>query len=285
MFHICADDTQVYVPFTPGKETECLAKLEACLEEVRLWMTSNWLKLNNDKTEFIVFGPKEYFDDSPDLSITIGNASVPSLHSVKSIGAYLDSSLKMDKQLSATTKGAWYHLHQIGKIRKYLSEDQTRSIVHALVTCRLDQNNGLLIGLPKKELTKLQRIQNASVRMIVGLKKQDHITPSLQRLHWLPIEERIIFKILLLTYKCLHGKGPTYLQDLLVPYTPARSLRSSSANLLQVPKTRYVDTKKRAFGIRAPQEWNKLPLTIKNAPDVGNFKTALKTFLFRKAYG
>ena len=191
----------------------------------------------------------------------------------------------MDKQLAAICKSAWYNLHQVGKIRKYLTEDQAKSVVHAYVTCRLDQNNALLAGLPKLKLSKLQLIQNASARIIKGLKKHEHITPSLCQLHWLPVEERILFKLLLLTYKSLHGKGPAYLQDLLQPYVPARTLRSSDANLLCVPKAHYVDTSKRTFGIRAPREWNKLPQSIRDKPSVESFKTALKTFLFSQVYG
>ena len=175
-------------------------------------------------------------------------------------------------------------LYQIGKIRKYLTEDQAKTIVHSHVTCRLDQNNSLLIGLPKKSLSRLQLIQNASARLIVGLKKRDHITPTLMQLHWLPVEQRVLFKVLLLVYKALHDKGPLYLKELLTPYVPSRTLRSSSDKLLNVPATHYVETSKRAFGVRAPHEWNKLPTELRSKDTVNSFKSALKTYLYREAY-
>jgi hypothetical protein len=218
-------------------------------------------------------------------SLCIGELNgVPSA-TVKNIGVHLDSMVKMDKQTSATCKAAWFHLYQISKIRKYLTKEQTKSIVHAHVTSRLDQNNSLLIGLPHKCLTRLQLIQNASARLIVGLKKRDHITPTLKVMHWLPIEQRILFKLLLLTFKSLHDQGPSYLKELLIPYTPPRTLRSSSDNLLCVPTTHYVETSKRAFGVIAPREWNKLPPNVRNKSSVTSFKTALKTHLYRIAYG
>jgi hypothetical protein len=166
------------------------------------------------------------------VSLTLGECSVPQNEYVKIIGALFDSNLNMDQQISATCKAAWFYLYQIGKIRKYLTEEQTKSVVHAHVTSRLDQNNSLLIGLPKKKLIRLQRVQNAAARLITGLQKRDHITPALYELHWLPIAQRILYKVLLLTYKALHGIGPEYLRELLTEYVPSRPLRSSSDSKL-----------------------------------------------------
>ena len=248
-------------------------------------MAANYLKLNDSKTEFIVFGSKKNLAEIKTQSMCLGESHVPSHPSVKNIGVHLDETLKMDKQVAATCKVAWFHLYQISKIRKYLTDDQTKSVIHANVTSRLDHNNSLLIGLPKKSIGKLQLIQNAAARLIVGLKKRDHVTPTLRELHWLPVEQRILFKVMLLTFKALNNKGPAYLKELLTPYVPARNLRSSSDNQLCVPKSCYVETSKRAFGTRAPCEWNRLPISIRNKPSVNSFKTALKTYLFKQAYG
>ena len=116
------------------------------------------------------------------------------------------------------------------------------------------------------------------------LLKRDHITPALKQLHWLPIEERIKFKVLLTTFKALHGKGPEYLRELLTVYVPTRSLRSSSDCTLVVPDCHYVDTSKRAFGVCAPIAWNSLPKDIRCQNTVNAFKSALKTYLFRTVY-
>ena len=179
---------------------------------------------------------------------------------------------------------AWFYLYQIGKIRKYLTEDQTKSAIHAHVTSRLDQNNSLLLGLQKEKLTRLQRVQNAAARLIAGLRKKDHITPTLKRLHWLPIEQRIIYKVLVLVYKALSGEGPLYLQELLQRYVPLRKLRIEQDHLLCVPNCNFVNTERRAFGIRAPAEWNKLPRNLRCKDTLVSFKSGLKTFLFQVAY-
>jgi hypothetical protein len=282
-YMIYADDTQAYISCNVDEIGAAMANLEKCLEEIRHWMAHNWLKLNDAKTELIIFCHQKDRLSVPNTTLTLGDCSIPRAKSVKSIGAHLDTELNLEKQISATCKAAWFYLYQIGKIRSYITEDQARTVVHAHVTSRLDCNNSLLVGLPKKQIKRLQLIQNAAARLIKGLKKRDHITPALHQLHWLPIKQRITFKVLLIVYKALHNQGPDYLRELLTLYTPSRSLRSASDCMLIVPKCHYADTERRAFGICAPILWNELPKHIRNMETLGTFKSALKTHLFRTA--
>jgi hypothetical protein len=114
-------------------------------------------------------------------------------------------------------------------------------------------------------------------RLIDGLKKKDHVTSTLIKLHWLRIEYRILYKVLLLTYKSVQGEGAEYLSDLRMPYVPSRSLISAADNKLFVPKSNYVATQKRAFGIRAPTEWNKLPARVDSLPVTLSFSFGVVT--------
>ena len=109
-------------------------------------------------------------------------------------------------------------------------------------------------------------------------------SPVLHKLHWLPVQKRIIFKLLLLCYKSLHGLAPTYLSELLTQYIPKRLLRSSSNYLLTVPKSRKYSFGDRAFSSAAPKLWNNLPLYIKTAESVDIFKSKLKTYLFSSEF-
>ena len=165
-----------------------------------------------------------------------------------------------------------------------LSYDATVTIVHAFITSRLDYCNSLFFGLPGYVLKRLQRVQNAAARLVFQAKKYDHVTPLLINLHWLPIELRIEYKILLITFKVLHGDAPKYLCDLLIKYTPVRALRSASKNLLCKPRFNLKTYGGRSFAVAAPTLWNNLPSSIKDSGTVSSFKKLLKTFLFKKAY-
>lgn len=144
--------------------------------------------------------------------------------------------------------------------------------------------NSLLVGVPECHLKKLARVQHAAARLIVKAGKRDHITPILESLHWLPIPFRIEYKILLLTYKALHDKAPQYIADLLVPYTTTRTLRSSSKQLLAVPKIKTATYGERQFSYAAPKAWNLLPEDLKSISALSQFKSSLKTYLFRKCF-
>ena len=129
-------------------------------------------------------------------------------------------------------------------------------------------------------LNKLQRVQNSAARLLTGTRSREHITPVLRELHWLPIKHRINFEILLITYKALNSLAPPYLADLLHHHAPSRFLRSISANLLKVPRTKRRTWGDRAFSVAAPTLWNSLPSHIKVSPTLSSFKSALKTYLF-----
>ena len=101
----------------------------------------------------------------------------------------------------------------------------------------------------------------SAARVLTGIRPWQHITPTLMQFHWLPVKFCIQFKILLLTYKSLHALAPRYLSDLLHPYTPLRSLRSSDKDQLAIPRTRLKTFGDRAFCVSAPTLWNQLPPT------------------------
>ena len=165
-----------------------------------------------------------------------------------------------------------------------MTDAQLKSVVQALVISKLDQNNGLLAGAHKYVIAKLQSVQNAAAKMIHGLNRYDRVTPPLAELRWLPIDYRIKFKVCLLTYKCLNGTGPSYLEELLQPHTPCTTLRSSSFQELREPTTNLKTFGDRAFGSAAPRLWNNLPEDVKRAPSTETFKKRLKTHYFKQAH-
>lgn len=159
-----------------------------------------------------------------------------------------------------------------------------KQLVHAFVISQLDYGNSLLAGLPDVRLDGLRRVQNSAARLITGARKFESITPHLRSLHWLPIRQRIDFKIAVLVHRCLHGSAPSYLAELIIPYCPPRALRSASLYQLYVPASRLKSYGNRAFSVFAPRLWNSLPLSIRSAQSLGQFRSLLKTHLFSTAF-
>ena len=193
--------------------------------------------------------------------------------------------MSLSLHVNTIVKGPFYHIWNISKIRKCISKSTTEILIHSFVSLKLDFCNSLLFGAQKRDIVKLQSVQNAAARIIAGLKKRDHITETLRDLHWLPVEERIVFKINVITFKTLNDSGPRYLEDILKFYHQSRTLRSSRDHLrLEEPNFNMKTYGQRVFSVTAPRLWNKLPFEIRPCSDVNLFKSKLKTFLFKKVY-
>ena len=280
-FHCYADDTQLYLSIKPDESNQS-SKLQTCLKDIKSWMSCNFLMLNSEKTEILVLGPKNLRDSMS--TATLDGITLASSTTVRNLGVIFDQDLSFNSHIKQTSRTAFFHLRNITKIRRILSKTDAEKLIHAFVTSRLDYCNSLLSGCPNKSIKTLQLIQNAAARVLTGTRKRDHISPVLASLHWLPVKFRIEFKILLLTYKALHGQAPSYLKELIVPYYPTRTLRSLNAGLLVVPIVSKSRTGARAFSYQAPLQWNQLPVVVREADTLSTFKSRLKTFLFDKAY-
>ena len=156
-----------------------------------------------------------------------------------------------------------------------------------LVISRLDYCNALYVGLPLKLMRKLQVVQNAAARLLTGVRKYQRISPTLARLHWLPVRFRIDFKVLMLTYKALNSLGPRYLAERLLPTSSTHVTHASKEVRLRslTPReARKERTRNRAFSAVAPRLWNNLPSEIRAAPSLGTFKNQLKTWMYRQDF-
>ena len=281
--HGYADDTQLCLSFKKTSDNAIVKReilnLEKCLCDISVWMSQNKLKLNNDKTEIILFGSKKHLAELNIKSLSVAGTDVSvASEPVRNLGAMFDSQLIMATHVKSVVKKSSFHLRNIGKARRVLTEDATKTVMQSLVMSRLDYCNALLIGIQQDLIAKLQRLQNSAARIVSRTRKYEHITPVLIKLHWLPIKFRIQFKVLLLVYKALNGLAPKYIKELLVPYKPRRHLRSEAKGLLDEPRTRL------KFSISAPRLWNALPQHLKDSTSCQAFKKCLKTHLFRLAH-
>src|SRR5215467_1237825 len=172
------------------------------------------------------------------------------------------------------------YIRQIRQVRSSLELNSAVLLANSLVSNRLDFCNSLYYGLPSCSIKRLQLVQNSLARAVVpSVRKYDHISGVLQQLHWLPVEQRITFKLATFTFKTLNNKSPAYLSELLHPYRSSRNLRSNSQHLLTIPRINST-TGRRSFFYAAPYLWNSLPSHIRSSPSLFSFRSALKTFLF-----
>jgi hypothetical protein len=279
-FHFYADDTQLYISFSPQDHSDSRTRLSTILDSVHSWLSSNQLIVNPAKTEFLLTGTAQQRSKVIESSITFkGNCLSPS-PTVRNLGVIFDSNLSLTKHISSVCSSSFYVIRQIRQIRASLDHNTCVILCNALISSKLDFCNSLYYGLPQSSIHRLQLVQNTLARVIhPTATRRDHITPTLRKLHWLPIEARINYKIALITYKTLHFHSPSYLQSLLVRYTPSRQLRSSDKLLLTVPLVKSTAAR-RAFSFAAPTIWNSLPFTLRSKPTLQSFRSALKTHFF-----
>ena len=176
-------------------------------------------------------------------------------------------------------------LRRLGKTRPFLSTDAANKLAVSFALTRLDYCNSLLAGLPDNKLSKLRSIQNHAARMVLRKPRHVSATSLLRTLHWLPVKERIQYKIACLTmcFQCLsHSTMPPYFSDLLHQYQPSRTLRSLDTSLLSVPRFCLETSGSRSFSVFGPTVWNSLRLSLRETQCFSTFKKKLKTQLFEK---
>jgi hypothetical protein len=282
LYHTYADDMQVYYQFDPRipMDAECaLFKIAACVKEIQNWMFANRLKLNQNKTEFIVFATTNNLRRLSNITFTIDDTEISPSTCVHNLGVKFDNKMDMSQQVNKLCRTINFHIRNIWKIRRFIDQDTCHDIVRSLILSRLDYCNSLLKGITKANLLRLQRLQNKAARLVFMKSRRDSATQLINDLHWLPVSQRIDYKICLHVYKAMLFKAPSYIHNRLQAYTPTRRLRTSSQHLLTVPRTtsRAGD---RAFSNAAPTVWNSLPLSVKNACSAASFKKLLKSHLY-----
>ena len=164
------------------------SKLEARVKHIDSWKVLNRLKLTQDKTELLLISSR-YHQSLALIHLQVGEEKICPSESVRNLGVHFDQHARMHVHVKNVCQVSFYHRRNISKIRSYLSQGTTEILIHVYITTKLDNDYYMI--------NKLQIIQNAAARIVTFTKKTDHITPVLCKLHWLPVQYRIIFEILL----------------------------------------------------------------------------------------
>ena len=274
-----ADDNSGMKAFTSFFQKNVLiSQVPNCISNLESWTLDHYLQLNSIKTKIMIFGLSSELK-SLVLSGTFTNNGncILFCDCVKHLGVILDKELNLETHTNQLVSSCYYSLRNISQIRKYLSIEQAEQLIHAFISSKLDFSNAILFGMPKHLINKIQRVQNAAMRFVTRKKKCQSVSEDLKLYHWLPVLERINFKVLCYIYKSLYGMAPKSISDLIHINTESRSTGPILAYSDFHPMT---NIGKRAFSFFAPRLWNHLPFQLRSAPSIDTFKKQLKTFLF-----
>ena len=190
----------------------------------------------------------------------------------------------MSEHTKLVSQSSFYHICALRQICGVLDPSTAAAIASALISSGLNYANSVLFGSPAKNITRLQRVQNAAARILAQKPSYLFSFDTLWELHWLPIQWRIKFKLASLTFKATHNEVPPYLSRLLIPYCPSSVLRSSlSSNLLQVFCTNLVFGS-HLFRAAATTVWNSPPKSVRSSNTLNAFWRHVKTHYFQAAF-
>ena len=254
----------------------------SCMKEITHWMNTQFLKINPDKTEILLLRPKALEENVIIGGTIIDEQCIRYSKVVKNVGVWLDEHLSMSTHINKIVSHCYKLLKDIGRIRNVLSKKHTEMLVHSVISSRLDYCNSLFFNINKSNMYKLQKVQNAAARLISGKRKRDNISSVIKDLHWLRIESRVIFKMLLFVYKCIRGLCTANLTQKL----KYKKYNCRLGDYLML-ETRKVKTKygRRTFEYAGCRLWNALPLDVRMEEKIDNFKKQIKTLLFKDTEG
>ena len=262
-FHPYADDEQNIFSFEPRPSIKSGIKtLQECIWDICIWIHTNLLKLNDEKTEFHLIGTRQQLAKVGDIFMEIGSNVIWPAGQVRNLGVYWKNLItttahfnKLCGQLSCT-------INTIACKHNLLDSDTTKIVMQSLVFSILDYCNSQLAGSYRKDMKNLQHTQNMVCRVIFNLIS----------LHWLKVEYRVIFKLAILIYKCIEGTVPWYLIEMVVKCRNTRVLQSSTVNKLLTTKNNLTQVKLSSFTLIGPHIWNNLLPNITNAKSVITFE-------------
>ena len=286
--HLYADDKQAYVSVPVNNVSLARQILESCISDITSWCTSRRLQLNAAKTELIWFGSRQMLEKLTDSDLTLdtGTTVIRPVKSVRDLGVHLDSELTMKSHISKVVCSCYHQLRRIRQVRRMVGQDVAQQLVSAFILSRLDYCNSLLSRLPGSTIQPLQRVMNAAARVIMNLSLRDHVKPALKQLHWLPVEQRITYKLCLFMHHIHIGQAPQYLSDCVSTVSAASGryrLRSTGSAVYVLPRTR-TRFEERGFFYSGPAAWNTLPCDLHDITDTSTFRKRLKSVLFDRAY-
>ena len=258
-----------------------------CIADIKAFMRSNRLRLNPTKTEFSWCTTARRRHQVKVEPIHIDDVDIAPSADVRNLGVLIDGDFSMTTHVKKQVRSCFHSLCQIRVIRRSLTKEAAKMLVCSFICSRIDYCNAVFAGLPRYTTNHLDSVLHAATRMISSRSKYDHLTSVLRdEQHWLPVQQHMIYKLCLITYKAINGTASSYIAAMCVPSSTNHAslrLRSFDSRHLLLPRPK-TELEKRAFAYAEPRAWNDLPIALRTSTTLTGFKSALKTHLFHCCY-
>ncbi|CAB4017860.1 Hypothetical predicted protein [Paramuricea clavata] len=277
------DDSKISLSFSVKEVSDAKHKLETDLRLVAEWCCKNSLLINPEKTKFLLVGTRQLLNSlSDDMSLNFLNKTIVPVTSISDLGIILDRNLTYNEHITQLSSECMAKLCQINRVKHCFDQKTLIYIICAVVMGKLYYCSTVWSNTSSLNIKKLQAVQNFACRILGNGKKIDHITPILKDIGWLPVKEHLLFKDLVMIYKCINSLTPTYLCDLFLKRKELNNRATRNNEALHIPLF-STTTGQRSFRYRAVGLWNSLDNELKKLP-LATFKIKLKEFLLSRYF-
>ena len=272
-----ADDAQFIDADAPANVGDLRARVENTLEIVLNWFTQNRLKINPSKTDLLVVKSERRTIDETSR-IRFGSQYIRPSLSVKVLGVVVDSGLNWELQISAIVRRCYGILVGLAKLSHRLPRETKKVIIEGLVFPHIIYCLTVWGGCTKTQKQRIQKVINFGARIITGIRRSQHISPALNDLGWLRVEQLLAERDLLMLYRTLGSpESPEHLREMAVPRSvvSGRTTRGSESMLLEIPRVQK-EHARRSYPCRAIASWNRLPPELRSCQSFRSFRAGIR---------
>lgn len=275
--HLYADDLQLYTHFPEYDFPNAICRVNDDLEHIRMWANSHGIMPNPNKFQAIVIGserrlPRVNLDSD---QVKFNGTVIPFSKKVKNLGVIIDPTFSWEPHINNITKKCYYSFHSLNHLRRLLPFNVRKLVCNTLILPIVEYADTVYLNLNKEFQMKIQRLQNACVRFIFGLRKYDRVSFCRESLGWFTMSQRREIHIALLLWKILNTQTPPYLSSMFSPLGEHdHNTRSSNEALLLIP-AHSTEFFSRTFAVQATKLWNTLPRRLRTAGNFSSFKRLL----------
>ena len=272
------DDKKLYLSFPLASLTDAIEKPNEDLRRTCSWCCQNSLLISADKTKILIIGVPQLLRRVPSVAISILGKEITPVPVARDLGVFIDQYLTYDERITQTAAKCLCKLVQINRIKHLLDKETLLLLINAFVFSKLFYCSTVWSNTSKSNVSKLQRVQNFAARIILGLRKFDHISQGIKSLKWLPVKDRLYLNDVIMMYKCINKLAPDYSAKKFVQRSHIHNRNTRSRNQLDIPRCR-ISTGQRSFVYRGTQLWNSLSYDVRTAKCPKVFKRRLINIL------